>query len=198
MPVARYADHWADHKDDLQVWRRFWALWELRRKWNWADWFFKKVRRTSDDKVTEPDAWFLLSDDGYMILCLWIALLRSVHEGITEGLDDPYDTLKSERMEITKVLPKIPENIMEFPSIPGTPFRVFRNAIFHCQWTPVLSKFNLDQVTVTKIEALHKEMGSWLNREFQASYWEFVKKYSSPQDWLFNPDGTEVMPWAFF
>ena len=195
--VGRYADNWADHKDDFEVWRRFWALWELRRKWKWADWFFNKIGRTSEGKLLGTANWALLSGEEYMILCLWIALLRTVHEGITDGLD-PLETPKSERTEITKVLPKVPENIRKFPSIPGTPFRDFRNAIFHCQWTPLLSKFDLDQPTVSEIESLHKDIGDWLNREFQTTYWEFIMKYRTPPDWLYYPDGTEVMPWAFF
>ena len=42
MSKASFADDWELHKDDLTLWRRFWALWELRRKWNWADWFYQK------------------------------------------------------------------------------------------------------------------------------------------------------------
>jgi hypothetical protein len=132
-----------------------------------------------------------------MILCLWIALLRSVHEGITENLDS-FDTPKEKRIHSTSVLPSIPKSIEQFPSIPGSPFRDFRNAIFHCQWSPTLSKFELDGKTVDEVENLHKEIGAWLNKEFRHSFLEFEKKYSPPPYWVYDPEGNEFMPECFY
>lgn len=45
MSSGNFSDDWNVHKNDLTVWRRFWALWELRRKWKWADWFYQQLDR---------------------------------------------------------------------------------------------------------------------------------------------------------
>jgi len=99
-----YLDPWESHKDDFLVWRRFWALWELRRKWKWADWFYRQLDRiTIGDKkeIVAPIDWSLFPGENYMKLCLWIAILKSVHEGLTEGLDS-FDIPQRKRMRTIK------------------------------------------------------------------------------------------------
>jgi len=174
MSKASFADDWELHKHDLTLWRRFWALWELRRKWNWADWFYQKLDR-ANGQIVETESWSFEPGPGYMKLCLWIALLRSVHEGLTENLDS-FDKPKNQRVSVSQVLPPIPQNIRTFPEIKGNPFRDFRNAIFHCQWAPTLAKFKLDETTTRKIETLHREIGDWLNKEFRSCFSQFKKK----------------------
>jgi hypothetical protein len=196
MPSASYSDNWEEHKEDFQVWRKFWALWELRRKWNWADWFYNKLDRIKGN-VLESKAWSLFPGEGYMKLCLWIALLRSVQEGIIENLDSN-ETPKNEKIAVKIVFPVVPDFIASFPAIKGSPFRDFRNAIFHCQWAPTLAKFDLDEITTKQIEKLHKEIGNWLNSEFRTSFKEFEKKYSPPPNWVFQSDGSEFMPELFY
>jgi hypothetical protein len=196
MSPQNFSDDWATHKDDLTVWRKFWALWELCRKWKWADWFYKQLDRV-DREVVEPKAWSLFPGAGYMKLCLWIALLRSVHEGMTESLDS-YEIPKSQRVHVSKVLPPIPQSIATFPVIKGSPFREFRNAIFHCQWAPTLAKFDLDEDTTRQIENLHKQIGDWLNTEFRTAFEAFKQKYNPPFYWVFGPDGQEFMPEIFY
>lgn len=196
MNASSYADDWETHKHDLIVWRRFWALWELRRKWNWADWLYKQLDRVNGE-VVEPKAWSLLPGPGYMKLCLWIALLKSVHEGITENLDS-FETPPRERVNVSRVLPPVPESIATFPSVKGSPFRDFRNAIFHCQWSPTLAKFDLDESTTRQIERLHKEIGDWLNKKFRSAFVAFEKKYNPPPYWVFDSNGKEFMPETFF
>jgi len=192
---SNFEDDWEKHKDDI-IWRRFWALWELRRKWKWADWFYQRVDRAGND-VVEAKCWSLTPGPGYMKLCLWIALLRSVHEGITENLDS-YDTLQKDKIKPDKVLPPIPTEIRKFPAIEGSPIRDFRNVIFHCQWSPTLVKFKLDEETTGKIEGLHKKIGKWLNLEFKICYREFDKKYKVPPYLVYDSDGNEVMPECFY
>ena len=196
MKSPSFSDDWEVHKDDLTVWRRFWALWELRRKWKWADWFYKRVDHAGDN-VVETKCWSLTPGPGYMKLCLWTALLRSVHEGITEKLDS-FETPKSERVHVSKVFPPVPKNIKNFPAIKGSPFRDFRNAIFHCQWAPTLAKFDLDDRTTRQIENLHREIGDWLNTEFELAFETFKQKYDTPPYWVFGPDGRELGPETFY
>lgn len=192
---AFYED-WDKYKDDHTVWRRFWALWELRRKWNWADWFYQKLDRANGE-VVETEAWSITPGQGYMKLCLWIALLRSVHEGITKSLD-PFNVPRSDIVHPKKVLPAIPLSIEHFPAIPGSPFRDFRNAIFHCQWSPTLAKFKLDQNLTKKVDQLHKDIGDWLTTEFQNAYKIFDEKYGVPTDLIYDKAGNEWMPESFY
>jgi hypothetical protein len=194
--IGTYSDDWKSHKDDLLVWRRFWALWELRRKWKWADWFYQGLDRT-DGEILAPEAWTLFPGQRYMKLCLWVALVRTVHEGLTENLD-PLDTSKNQRVSVSTVFSGVPPRIRNFPAIKGSPFRDFRNAIFHCQWSPTLGKLNIDQTTTNAVEALHKDLGEWLNAEFRASFEEFEKHYSVPDYWVYAPDGNEFMPQSFY
>ncbi len=196
MTSPSFSDEWGAHERDLTVWRRFWALWELRRKWKWADWCYKQVDRT-DGEVVEPKAWTLFPGPGYMKLCLWIALLRSVHEGMTENLDS-FETAKSKKVHVSKVLPLIPQSIATFPAVKGSPFRDFRNAIFHCQWAPTLAKFDLDEQTTRQIEDLHRQIGDWLNTEFRRAFEAFKAKYNTSPYWVFGPDGRELMPETFY
>ena len=192
-----YLDDWETHKEDL-LWRRFWYLWELRRKWKWADWFYRRLDRCQGD-VVEPTAWTLSPGENYMKLGLWIALLRSVHEGLTDTLPpEPTNTCEKQRVKITQVFPSIPTNISNFPSSPGSPFRDFRNAILHCQWSPTVEKLNLDENTTKELEALHEKIGDWLNSNFHICHGEFKKHYRVPDYWIYNPDGTEFMPEAFY
>jgi hypothetical protein len=196
MSSPSFSDDWDVHKNDLTVWRRFWALCELRRKWNWANWFYQQLDRL-DEGVIETKAWGLFSGPGYMKLCLWIALLRSVHEGITENLDS-FETPKSQRIPIPKVLPPVPQSISTFPAVKGRPFRDFRNSIFHCQWSPTLAKFDLDENTTRQLENLHAQIGDWLNTEFRTAFEAFKQKYNTPPYWVLAPDGREFMPKTFY
>ena len=196
MSKPSFADDWELHKHDLTLWRRFWALWELRRKWNWADWFYQKLDR-ANGQIVETESWSLWPGPGYMKLCLWIAFLRSVHEGLTEKLE-PFGTPKNQRVSVSQVLPPIPQNIGTFPEIKGNPFRDFRNAIFHCQWAPTLAKFKLDETTTRKIETLHREIGDWLNKEFRSCFSEFKKKYATPPNWIYDSQGNELFPEGFY
>ena len=190
-------DEWSKHKDDYLVWRRFWALFELRRKWNWANWFYKQIHR-ENDMIVEPNVWGLFPGEGYMKLCLWIALLKSVHEGITRGLD-PFDTPGVEKVDISEVLPTIPKNIQEFPAVSGTPFSDFRNAVFHCQWSPEHVKFDLDGDTTKAIDILHNAIGDWLNKEFRKVFVEFKINYpEEPMYWIYSPNGKEFMSEIFY
>lgn len=187
--MPSFGDDWHVHKTDLTVWRRFWALCELRRKWKWADWFFQQADRV-DGHIVEPEAFGWSADALYMKLCMWIALLRSVHEGITETLDAA-NTPAVDRVPVAQVLPAVPPQIQVFPAIPGSPFRDFRNAIFHCQWSPTLAKFRLDEPTTKALEALHKDIGDWLEAEFRAVYPSFKRAYNAPDHWPVEPDGSE-------
>jgi hypothetical protein len=139
-----YFDDWNIHKNDL-IWRKFWALWELKRKWNWTNWHYERIDKY-DAEIIAPDYWSLNGGVKYMQLCLWISFLRSLHEGLTENLDS-FDTPKQHRLHPSLVFDKLPNHIRSFPAIKGSPFRDFRNAIFHCQWSPTISKLNLDQET---------------------------------------------------
>jgi hypothetical protein len=184
MSSGSYSDDWKTHKDDFTVWRRFWALWELRRKWNWADWFYSQIDRNSSG-VVESKAWSLFPGPGYVKLCLWIALLKSVHEGMTENLDS-FETPKNQKVDVSNVLPPIPCSISKFPALKGSLFRDFRNAVFHCQWAPTLAKFDLDEKTTMDIESLHKNIGEWLNTEFRSTFAAFRTEYNPPQNWPFD------------
>jgi len=181
---GNYFDDWDSHKNDLHVWRKFWALCELRRKWEWADWFYKQLDRT-DGEIVAPIYWTIAGGTQYMKLCLWIAFLKSVHEGLTEGLNS-YDTPKSKRVDISEVFPNVPKDIRDFPE--RKKFKHFRNAVFHCQWHPMIEKFKLSQEIVNKIEELHKKLGKWLKDEFEKCRDEFKKYYSTPKYWIFDMD----------
>ncbi len=182
-----FHDDWHVNKIDLVVWRRFWALCELRRKWKWADAFYQQADRV-DGHIVEPETFGISFDILYMKLCMWIALLRSVHEGITEKLDD-FNTPAADRVPVSQVLPAVPPQIRTFPAIAGSPFRDFRNAIFHCQWSPTLAKFKLDEPTTKALETLHKDIGDWLEAELQAVYPMFKAAYNAPDHWPFEPGG---------
>src|SRR5208283_4770804 len=99
---------------------------------------------------------------------------------------------------ISNVLPTVPPQIQAFPAIRGSPFRDFRNAIFHCQWSPTLTRFDLDEATTQAVERLHKDIGDWLETEFRAVYASFKTKYNAPDNWVFASDGTEVLPECFY
>ena len=192
---GHFNDYWNMHKND-PIWRRFWALWELRRKCKWAEWFYQQVDRC-DGEVVETECWSLKPGPGYMKLCLWIALLRSVHEGITKNLDE-YNTPKKDKVSPSKILPPIPTKIKRFPTIKIGPVIDFRNAIFHCQWSPTVAKFNLTTIITNKIEELHKEIGIWLNAQFREAYEEFEQKYTVPPYSVYDSKGNEWMPDSFY
>ena len=177
-----FSDDWELHKSDLTVWRKFWALWELRQKWRWADWFYKHLDRV-DDRIVESEAWGIGGGSKYMNLCLWTGLLRSVQEGITQGLD-AFDTPKNEKVSIEKVLGPIPENLKLFPQTLVEAFKGFRNAVFHCQWIPDSTKLKIDQTTTRQLEILHNDLGKWINEQFESAYEVFKTKYSSPTFWV--------------
>lgn len=188
-----YTDDWATHKDDLQIWRRFWALWELRRKWKWADWFYQRLDRVDGD-IVEPKTWSLSPGEGYMKLCLWASFLRSVQEGLTEGLDD----YRKDKVSIDRVLGTVPDHLKSFPSNLVKAFKDFRNAIFHCQWYPHSSKLDLDAETTNQLSKLHNDLGSWLDSEFKLAHSDFSAKYHPPDYWIFDQNGNEWMPETFY
>jgi len=91
-----FADEWEKHKND-KVWRKFWALWELKKVWGWADKYYKILDRT-DDEIVAPEWWSRESGGvGFLNLCLWLSFLRSVCEGIINGLDDNKTNIKTKR-----------------------------------------------------------------------------------------------------
>ena len=182
-----YRDAWADHIDDKSVWVRFWALWELRRKWKWADWFYRQVDRIPEPhggEIVEPQAWGTTSGIDYMKLCMWISLLRSVHEGLTTGLD-ANDTLKQHRIPITEVFSDLPNGI---ETLPKFPYRGFRNKVFHCQWHTGSPELRLDSDATNQLEAFHNELGDWLKQAHLAVYPDFKAKYNAPDYYAFAPD----------
>ena len=190
-----FSDEWEIHKDD-PLWREFWSLWEIRRKWNWADWFYERIDKV-EKEIIAPEHWGLFGGENFMKLCLWISFLRSLHEGLTENLDS-YDTSPQKRVHPSLVFKCLPENIKSFPAINGSQFRDFRNVVFHCQWTPTFSKFKLDQETVNELEQLHINIGNWVNNEFRKCFLDFEKHYSTPPVWIYTNDGEEFMPETFF
>ena len=107
-----FTDEWKLHKDDL-LWRKFWALWEIRRKWNWTNWFYQKLDRTNEE-VVAPKCWSLFGGENFMKLCLWISLLRSLHEGLTENLDS-FDIPSKEKIHPSELFKDLPESIKNFP-----------------------------------------------------------------------------------
>ena len=190
-----FSDGWEEHKDDI-LWRKFWALWELKRKWNWTDWFYQRIDR-DDNEVVAPECWSLTGGgEGFMKLCFWIASLYSLHEGMTKSLDS-YHIPNENKVHPFKVFVNLPQNIIEFPTSKGTPFKDFRNAVFHCQWAPILSKLKLDQSTTNQLDFLHKEIGNWVNQEFKNCYYEFGRSYQIPTNWVYLENGEEFMPECF-
>ena len=107
-----YSDNWKRHKSDTKVWKRFWALVEIKRKWNWANWFFIELDRVNNE-IVAPSDYTYYNSEKYMLLCLWISLLKSVHEGLTEKLD--IDGKKEEQTErALEVCRDVPEKIRKF------------------------------------------------------------------------------------
>jgi hypothetical protein len=186
-------DDWKIHKDDF-LWRKFWALWEIKRKWNWANWFYQSIDKV-DNEIVAPECWSLFGGEGFMKLCFWIAALYSLHEGITKTLD-PIDT-KERKIDPQTVFQNIPKEIIDFPAFKGSPFKNFRNAIYHCQWSPILPELKLDQTTTNKLDELHHKIGEWVNIEFSNCYKEFCKYYSTPLGWIYTDGGKEFMPECF-
>jgi hypothetical protein len=182
-----FRDDWEAHIADRAVWVRFWALWELRRKWKWADSFYQQVDRVSamgGSAIVEPEAWGTSSDLSYLKLCMWISLLRSVHEGLTLRLD-AYDTPSDRQIQVAEVFSDVPEGIREFPSLP---YRAFRNVVFHCQWHPGSSKLRLGSRAMNDLERFHNELGRWLEEAHVAVYPEFKTKYNAPDFYFYSPD----------
>lgn len=190
-----YSDPWDTHKDD-SVWRRFWALWELRRKWNWANWFYQNLDRAGNE-IVAPEWWTLFPGPGYMKFCLWCAILRSIHEGLTQGLDE-FTCPEKKRKNISDVLGPIPKDIQKFPKIDIKGFRDFRNAVFHCQWSPTLTKFELNMNTVNALDKLHNRIGAWLNSQFRNAFDIFTKHYYTPPNWIYSAKREELMPECFY
>ncbi len=190
--LGSFSDEWELHKNDFAVWRKFWALWELRRKWRWANWFYKHLDRIGNE-IVESGCWGIEGGVKYMNLCLWTALLRSVQEGIIKGLDSPREKNK---VPIEKVLGLIPENLKSFPQTLIDSFRNFRNAVFHCQWVPNSEKLKFDQATTQQLETLHLALGNWIDQQFEAAYQVFKTKYDTPYYWVgvnFMSDEDESM-----
>ena len=186
MSKGKATDEWELHESDYPVWRRFWALAELRRKWKWANSFFLELDRV-DGEVVEPEAWGIPTGISYMKLCMWIALLRSVHEGMTKGLNS-HRLPAHQCVSVADVLPTVPPTIQDFPSQKLDPFPEFRNVVFHCQWTPCLEEFKLDEPTTRSLEKLHEAIGNWLEEQYRLTFEAFKKKYETPRYWFFGPD----------
>ena len=72
-----FLDDWELHKHDL-LWRKFWALWELKRKWNWTNWYYLRIDK-DEKEIVAPEHWSLNGGVKYMQLCVWISFLRSLH-----------------------------------------------------------------------------------------------------------------------
>ncbi len=191
---GKYCDDWEIHKDDF-LWREFWALWEIKRKWNWVNWFHQRIDKV-DKEIVAPKCWSLFGGEGFMKLCFWIAGLYSLHEGITKTLD-PINIPKENKIDPKTVFRNIPTEIIDFPAFQGSPFKDFRNAIYHCQWTPTLPQLKLDQQTTNQLNDLHQKIGEWVNVEFKKCYKEFEKYYSTPPFWIYTIDGEEFMPECF-
>lgn len=189
-----FSDDWSAHKDDI-LWRRFWALWEIKRKWQWAQWFYVKLDKV-ENKVVAPECWSLFGGEGFMYLCYWIASLYSLYEGLIDNLDS-YNTPKAEKIDPKTVFENLPEDIINNKVFTGRPFKDFRNAIFHCQWTPTLPKLKLDQSTTNELDKLHQIIGIWVKTEFKKCYLDFEKKYSTQPNWIYTEDGEEFMPECF-
>lgn len=176
-----YSDDWEKHKSDIKVWKRFWALVEIKRKWNWANWFYIKLDRVNNE-IVAPSDYTYYNSEKYMFLCLWISLLRSVHEGLTEKLDR--DGKKEEQTKrVLKVFPDVKENVKNFPFLKIQKFRDFRNVVFHCSWHYRVSSLEMKQNQVNTLDELHTNIGLWLNYKFKSCFREFVKKYNAPINW---------------
>jgi hypothetical protein len=179
-----FADDWDKHKNDFKVWRKFWALFELRKVWKWADEYYKKLDRT-DNQIVASKFWSRDSGGaGFLNLCLWLAFLQSVYEGITDGLDDLSVNKKQKKENIKRALGKMPDFLIAVTKEIKDPLRNFRNAVFHCQWTPHTTKLNLEQETTNHIEQLHIELGKWINEYFNKTAHEFKLKYNTPKYWI--------------
>lgn len=176
-----YSDDWEKHKSDIKVWKRFWALVEIKRKWNWANWFYIKLDRVNNE-IVAPSDYTYYNSEKYMFLCLWISLLRSVHEGLTEKLDiDGKKEAQTKR--VLEVFHDVPENIKKFSLFKREDFQYFRNVVFHCSWYYRVSNLEMNQNRVNKLDELHTNIGLWLDDKFKSCFREFVKKYKAPINW---------------
>lgn len=179
-----YSDDWKKHKSDIKVWKRFWALVEIKRKWNWANWFYIELDRVNNE-IVAPSDYTYYNSEKYMLLCLWISLLKSVHEGLTEKLD--IDGKKEEQTErVLEVFRDVPEKIRKFSLFKREDFRNFRNVVFHCSWHYRVSSYEMKQNQVNKLDELHTNIGLWLNDKFKSCFREFVKKYNVPINWKWH------------
>lgn len=177
-----FSDEWELHKHD-KVWRKFWALWEFRRKWNWANDSYIKLDRV-EEEIVAPEYWSQLHGGyGFMHLSLWIALLNSIYEGITEGLDD-YATSKHKKVPINKIIDNIPKDLIELPTNLKKSFKNYRNAVFHCQWVADSKKLFLDQDETNELSKFHNNVGDWIDTEFKKTIPEFRRKYKTPKVWI--------------
>jgi len=176
-----YSDDWEKHKSDIKVWKRFWALVEIKRKWNWANWFYIKLDRVNNE-IVAPSDYTYYNSEKYIFLCLWISLLRSVHEGLTEKLDiDGKKEAQTKR--VLEVFHDVPENIKKFSLFKREDFQYFRNVVFHCSWYYRVSNLEMNQNRVNKLDELHTNIGLWLDDKFKSCFREFVKKYKAPINW---------------
>jgi len=123
-----------------------------------------------------------------MNLCLSIALLRSVHEGITQNLD-PFQTPSKDKVAVTAVFPDVPANVKAFPEMKSA--KDFRDVVFHCQWTPRDARLDVDEAVTKTLEALHTGIGQWLDTAFRSTHAAFTAKYDSPQYWVLSPDNPD-------
>ncbi|MBT4332038.1 MAG: hypothetical protein HOD64_02075 [Candidatus Cloacimonetes bacterium] len=179
-----FADDWEKHKGDYQIWRKFWALWELRKVWTWADSYYKSLDRT-DNEIVAPEWWSRESGGKeFLNLCLWLSFLQSVLEGIEKGLND-FDSKKEKTdVDIREVLGPIPDFLSNVHVNVKSSLRIFRNAVFHCQWTPNTVKLNLNQETTNEIDILHNKLGKWIKEYFNQVAQEFRMQYNTPNYWI--------------
>src|SRR4030042_3100560 len=162
-----YLDNWEKHKSDIKVWKKVWALVEIKRKWNWANWFYAKLDRENNE-IVAPSNYTYYNSEKYMFLCLWISLLRSVHEGLTEKLDK-HNNKEEQTRRVLEVFPDVPEKIKNFSL---SEFKDFRNVVFHCAWYYRFPDLEIGQNQVNKIDELHKSIGLWLDDKFKTCFQE--------------------------
>ena len=132
----------------------------------------------------------------YEIMFLDCSFIQSPRRDYKNSWPNRYP--KRKKIDPKTVFKNISQEIIDFPAFKGSPFKDFRNAIYHCQWTPNLPQLKLDQSTTNQLDDLHQKIGDWVNIEFKKCYQEFEKYYSTPPVWIYTNDGEEFMPECFW